>query len=243
MHTSGRRSDHHPYAPSELTWLCHARLRLLGPRPRAHPPGALGGSADLVPGQPPGEEPHRHRARGALLVDLSDREAPSSRSDPSPGSMGHDRGRPASTTFDPWTTSSGVPRRVEPARAGRPGAARHRVDGRASSSRPLPALGGAPHRRRPARLAVRARTDDGRTGGRAVRRTASTRRSTWTSTGSGRTCSAKRSVSRGRSRRATHPGRPRRTSLAGSRRDDPACRCYVRVPARRSRTGDSRCAS
>jgi DNA repair exonuclease SbcCD nuclease subunit len=76
VHTSLGARDHHAYAPSELTWLCHAGYdywalghvhirQQLSADPPIWYPGSLQGKSHTDTG-----------ARGALLVDLSDREAP-----------------------------------------------------------------------------------------------------------------------------------------------------------------------
>ena len=76
VHSSVGARDHHPYAPSELTWLCHAGYdywalghvhirQQLSADPPIWYPGSLQGKSHTDTG-----------ARGALLVDLSDREAP-----------------------------------------------------------------------------------------------------------------------------------------------------------------------
>ena len=76
VHSSIGARDHHPYAPSELTWLCtagydywalgHVHVRQeLSVDPPIWYPGSLQGKSHTDTG-----------ARGALLVDLSDRESP-----------------------------------------------------------------------------------------------------------------------------------------------------------------------
>lgn len=76
VHSSIGASDHHVYAPSELTWLCasgydywalgHVHIRQeLSADPPIWYPGSLQGKRHTDTG-----------ARGALLVDLSDRESP-----------------------------------------------------------------------------------------------------------------------------------------------------------------------
>lgn len=76
VHSSVGARSHHPYAPSELTWLCHAGYdywalghvhvrQQLSADPPIWYPGSLQGKSHTDTGP-----------RGALLVDLSDRESP-----------------------------------------------------------------------------------------------------------------------------------------------------------------------
>lgn len=76
VHTSVGARDHHPYAPSELTWLCHAGYDYwaLG---HVHVRQQLSADPPIwYPGNLQGKSHTDTGARGALLVDLSDRAAP-----------------------------------------------------------------------------------------------------------------------------------------------------------------------